>query len=530
MQSVSAQWSVEEVDETRSISHSAQLAWKKDYISTIRFFTIGLSTIGGPDVIPGDGGVQSEWGRYRYTEESDYITRIGYERELNQPTGGLVKAIADFQLDNTSGRFTPDYSGGTSELATAVALPRRPVILNAGFNYNGIDNTIPQFVGITDSAPKISSRAKTVDLKATDFIGFLQDRYVDNEVMFTGMRSDQIIENILLNAGFSTSQYELDQGVNTISFGIFERGQKLADIINKVVQAENANFFQTEEGVLRFQARSAWYNAPYTEIQRIISTGQVIEAETPGTDHLINVVEIKASPRSKRENQLVFSGSGFAGSGAILVPAGGDKEQWVTYDDPMLEIDTPLRNGAISQQTSYFAANSEEDSSGSDLTSDIGIKSMSNFARASKIIFTNTGASDAYITKLDIWGRPARRSGDIYVRNELGASITAYEEKPLVIENEFIQDITWAESYSRMILDDFGHPENLQNITIRAIPELQLGDYVSWQGRYWRVFGIKTKIEPGSGFIQELKLLQRTLTNYFRIGVSLIGGSDPIAP
>jgi hypothetical protein len=81
-----------------------------------------------------------------------------------------------------------------------------------------------------------------------------------------------------------------------------------------------------------------------------------------------------------------------------------------------------------------------------------------------------------------------------------------------------------------MILNDFASPENLQKIVIKAIPELQMGDLISWQGRYWRIYDIKTTLDPSAGFIQELMLLQRTITTYFRIGISTIGGSDQIAP
>ena len=81
-----------------------------------------------------------------------------------------------------------------------------------------------------------------------------------------------------------------------------------------------------------------------------------------------------------------------------------------------------------------------------------------------------------------------------------------------------------------MILNDFSDPENLQVITIRAIPELQLFDLISWQGRYWRIFDIKATIDPSVGFVQELTLLQRTIKTYFRIGISTIGGDDKISP
>src|SRR5262249_6887869 len=155
-------------------------------------------------------------------------------------------------------------------------LPRRPLIINAGFNYGGVDNTIPQFVGVTDKAVKLDTRGKTADLSAVDFIGFLQNQYVDKTAMFTSERSDTVIGNLLSQAGLSTAQYELDTGINIIKFGLFETGTRFADIIHQIVQAEYGHFYQDEEGVLRFENRQHWSSYPHYNVQRVITTAQVI--------------------------------------------------------------------------------------------------------------------------------------------------------------------------------------------------------------------------------------------------------------
>lgn len=255
MQSVIDAFSVEETASSRQVAQSTLLSWNKSLLSSIRIFTIGVSTIGGSDVIGGTDVYASAWNKYQYTDESSYVTALSYERALNQPIGGMVKALADIKMDNTSGRFTPRYAGGSSAIFTAVGKPRRPVIINAGFNFNGIDNLIPQFVGVTSKSPKIDMRNRSVEFMAEDFIGFLQNQYVDQSAMFTGLRSDEVIENLLVQAGFSTSQYDLDYGINRIKFGEFQPGDKFGDIINKIAQAEFANFYQDEQGKLRYENR-----------------------------------------------------------------------------------------------------------------------------------------------------------------------------------------------------------------------------------------------------------------------------------
>lgn len=529
MQSVSAAFTAEERDTVRNIAHSLQVSWKKESTLGSRTFTIGVSLIGGNDIIGVNPGAVGSPGIYRYFDESDYVNALSWERHLNFPSGGLSKAMAEVELENTTGRFTPRYMGGNSELFTSI-LPRRPFIINAGFDIGGVDITLPQFAGILTRQPRVDSRSKSVQLVGADYVDFFQNRFLDQTVMFTGQRTDEVFSGLFDQLGMSTAQYELDYGINIIQFGLFESGTRFSEVFHKLAEAENGHVYQDEEGIFRFENRQHWDSSPHNTVSRIVLTGQVLEAEAPDDANIINVVEIKGTPRAKEQNQLVWQLIGFAGADAQFIPAGGDKEIWVNFDDPMLAIDTPVPNGTVGQ-TSYFGANTLQDASGIDMTSSITLKYIQKFATTAKLIFSNNSTTDgAFLTYLDIWGRPARRTGNVYYRSSNGLSLTAYEERSYILENEFIQSQSWARTYGEMILQDWAQPENMQKLTIRAIPELQLGDMLSWQGRYWRVYDIKTKLDAGVGFIQELMLIQKTLTTYFRIGISTIGGPDRISP
>lgn len=514
MQSVSADFTAEEKDSVRKIAHNLLVSWKKETTVGNRTFTIGVSTIQGNDVIGINPGAVGSPGNYRYFDESAYVMGMAWERQLSFPRGGLTKALAEAELANTTGRFLPDYMGGNSELHTAI-LPRRPAIISAGFNFNGIDQTLPQFAGVLDRPPAIDYARRSVKLHMADYVDFFANRYVDQEEMFTGLRTDQAYERMLQNLGFSTAQYELDVGLNTIPFGIFEKGTRIADIFHDLAEAENGHFYQDEQGVFRFENRQHWDNAPYTEVQRVISTPEVINIEAPNYDHIVNVVEVKSQIRKKQVNQIIYT------LGApIELPANADTEFFVDFEDPILEMDTPT----------LFEANTNIDgSSGTDITGTVSLSHQSVFSQAAKLTFTNTGLA-GYLTKLTITGRPAKKVGDLYYRDKDDSSRTAYEERPLVIENKYIQDASWAESYALMILQDFAEPDSVQEMTIKAIPELQQGDLISWQGRTWRIFGLRTHLNPSLGFLQDLLIFRRNVRSFFRIGISTIGSIDGIAP
>lgn len=530
MQDVGAVFTAEAQERTRKVAGSIQVAWKRGLDPSISLFTIGVSTIGGDDVIAGLDQVNSDFNKYQYFDESEYLRSLSYDRELVMPAGGVSRAIWDASLDNTTKRFTPSYMGGESELFTAI-LPRRPVILNAGFNYDGIDHLIPQMVGVNIGNPIVDRRTSTMDLIGADMMEFLSNRFVDQTSMFTGVRTDELIETILQNMGYSTAQYDLDTGINLINFAIFRTDESFLDIMNELVKAEAGHLYQNELGVVKFENRQHWDSYPYTVPQAVLFTSEVLESSVPNDDHIINTVEVIGEPRQKEQNQEIWNLSGYAGTDEAQITTSADAEIWANYNDPILEVDTPVAQTGGSGITSYWVANTSPDGDGTDVTSNVSLKNIDNFAEASKFTFSNNSSFDTvYLTELVIYGRPARRTGDIYYRESYDSSVTAYDERVYRVENPYIQSETWAESLSKMILEDFAQPESLQTLTIKARPELQLGDLVSWQGRYWRLFGIKTQLDPNIGFIQDVTLLQREIRTYFRIGISLIGGSDVIAP
>lgn len=528
MQSVSAVWTAEERDKVRLIAQSLQVAWKKQTLTGPRLFTIGISTIGGGDgidIVPGAVGSPFN---YRYFDESAYLTSLEWERSFNMPIGGLTKALGGAVLDNTSGRFTPRYMGGNSELFTAI-LPRRPAIVGAGFNINGVNQTIPALTGTFSKQPEVDSRSREVHVQLADYLDFFENRYVDRSAVFTAVTTDVVIESLLTQLGMATSQYNLDPGINVIPFASIDTGAAFKEVIQKLVESENGNMFQDEAGKIRFENRQHYYNSPYSNVQRIITTAQVIDSKAPDDDHLINTVEIKSNIREKAINQKIWSLSS-----PTIIPGNSTVEIFADFTDddgtmPVLSVDRPLY--AVDEATtSAYATNVFDDNSGDTNHSAIYLKSFSQFAASYKMVFANSSTTPTFITALDLWGRPAKVTSKIDLISKRGISITAYEEHPLTIDNEFIQSLDWASSFAELILEDFSHIESLQTITILAIPELQLGDLISWQGHYWRVYGIRSKLDPSAGYTQEIDILQRTIRSYFRIGISTIGGTDKLAP
>lgn len=521
MQSVDSAFTATERALSRQIAQNLQISWHKQSTVGNRTFTIGVSIIGGNDVIGINPGAIGSPANYKYFDESASVISLGWERGFNLPTGGLAMGLGEAVLDNTTGRYTPRYMGGNSEISTAIQ-PSKPVIISAGFNIDQIDQMIPQFVGTIDRQPSLDLRSLQMSLTMKDYINFFSSKYLDQAVMFTGQRTDQVLETLLIQLGMSTSQYELDVGINTIPFGVFDVNTKFADAIDQLVQAEAGNFYQDEQGIFRFENRQHWYSEVYSTVQRVIATSQVIEAQAPDDDHLINQVEITTPVYQKIAESVIYK-SAFQDS--LTLPSGVDTDIFVNFSDPTLSVTIPTGDGI----SSYFKVNTASDGSGSDITGNCSISRSYIFAQSGRLTFHNSSGQIGYITDLQITGRQAKQVKTIDYKDQNGASVTAYQEHPITIDNPFIQNDSLAASIASLLLAQYSKVENLQVIKIRAIPELQNGDLVSWQGNPWRIFDIKSVMDVNEGYTQELTMLQRAIVQYFTIGISTIGSADPIA-
>lgn len=514
MQSTSAAFTVQEKSPVRKVATSLLVSWHNQYLLTAKTFTIGVSLIGGNDLIGINPGAVGSPGSYKYFDESTYLTKLEWERGYNMPQGGLTMGLGAAELDNTTKRFLPRYMGGKSELSTAM-LPRRPVIINTGFNYGGIDNTLPGFAGIISQQPQISTRNALVNLAFADYVLYFQNKYLDKVTMFTSQFTDQVLKTLFVDLGMSTAQYKLDAGINLIPFGIFDVGTKFSDAIGQLVEAENGQLYQDEFGVFRFENRQHWTQSPYNQIQKVVSTAMVIDAEVTQASYLTNAVEINSNVRTKQPDQLLFSLSQ-----PTTLAANTDTTIFVQFNDPVIALDTPTQ----------WTANTASDGSGTDISGSVTLKSISLFAQSAKLIFSNNSSQSGYLNALTLYGRPAQVTNQIQYQAQDSSSVTAFQEQLVTINNDFIQSQAWAQTYAQMILNDYSNPTNLQKLTVRTMPDLQLGDLISWQGKYWRILDIKVTLDPSQGFVQELLIIQRTIQTYFRIGISTIGGSDQISP
>lgn len=514
MQVVSTQFDNRAKGYMRPLSWSLLMSFPRNFIDTIDFFTIEVSTIGGDDIIKGEGDVVQEWDKYEYSDYSGRIISMEWTRQEDY-LSSMAMSTADITLDNSDGYFTPN--GGS--VIEDFILPYRPIKLFAGF---GGEN-IPVFIGLTEKMPDVDEKNKTVKFHCIDFIYSLYNRPLTESVMMEEARTDEVLDELLQLAGLTSNQYNLDIGFNIIHFAYFPKDTKLGDAITELMEAEMGRFYLDELGVIQFKNRQNFSQNPVYAF----SPNNIITATTSKQDDITNVVEIKANVREVQANQKFWELQS-----PILIPAGSSVDIWADFEDPVTDVDEP--EYVTTAVTSSYTTNELEDGSGANRSADITLDSFSRFAQSYKMTFENTGSYNLYITTLELFATPAKVVKELYVREQDDTSVNKYDERPVNIDNNFISREDEAYSKAIILLTDYAEYGSVLNLDVKGNMALQLNDCIDVilpdvGIRTYVITKMSNKMMNGK-FSQSLTVKVRDPQHYFTIEVSTIGGTDVIAP
>jgi hypothetical protein len=496
----------------RKLTHRVLMSFPRAYNASVSFFTIGVSTIGGADIIKGTGDVVAEWDKYQYDDYSYRIKSIEVTR-TEEMVNSTTLAQADIVLENHDNYFTPSRGS----VIQNYILPYRPIKLFGGFG----DEAIPQFVGLTEKMPTIDERGKMASFHCIDFMYSLFNRPLDSAVMYQDKRTDEILASLLVAFGITPTQYSFDTGFNIVKFAFFDKGQKFGDVVKELMEAEMGRFFMDEQGVIRFKNRQNYVSTP----QWFFNTSNIIDIQTSKQDDIINVVTVKANVREVQAKQKYWELQS-----AFLIPANSSVQVWADFNDPVTSVDAPAY--ITSATTSLYTTNTLQDGSGTQVPSGI-TPTVQLFAKSYLMTFANANAYDVYVTSLELYATPAVVVKEIYTRQTNAASIAKYDERVLDIENDYINNEGDAASKANIILDDYATYANQYVLNVKGNPALQIGDPVSVN--IWGYSGtfVITKIVnrwADGRFSQQLTVRSKTYRSFFTIGISTIGGTDVIAP
>lgn len=520
MQTVSAPFDTASKATTRRPIGRSYISWTKQIDPSLRYFTVGDSHVGGADYIRGVGNPIEDSPVYAFVDESNNLISLEIDRFADGVIFSVAKAVADIVLDNNSDRYTP--SGG-SDIQTLIR-PRRVIKLKTGFSINGDPQVVQNFIGVALDRPKLDSVNKTVSIEAVDFSTLIWEATVKNTVMFVDVTADEIIATLLDSQNIASSLYSLEVGANVIPFAYFEKGDNIGNIITKLCEAEMARFYVDELGIFRFQTRDSWNKAPYTAVVVDLTDSMVINQKEPDVSTIVNKVVVTGHPREVADRQLIYQ----IEAPQELAP-GVETDIFVNLPNPVYTADTPAKF----DENSYYKAGFTIDGDDVTATEYVDLAAYYIFSNAIKLTFRNNSTATAYLTQLRIWGEPAviiGGEGGIQALVTDQTSVDEFGLHEVAIDNDYIQSDDYATSFANILLADRSDISSYLVLTIKGLPQLQLGDRVTRNGLQYNIVRNKLRLTADEGLTQELTIVHRAVESYFRIEESAIAGTDIIAP
>lgn len=455
----------------RTIRIKVRASWRKvEDLATV-FAIVGTSQVNGNHLVQGASTVITNADLFDYMDESEFAMRIDYDRKIDEPRGGTSHAIADVLLDNTSGRFTPLKN---ATIGTALEA-RRPFKASIGFLADGTDRMVQVIVGLTADRPRVSRGNDQVDVQVYDYITFIDNAQIAAAI-YENMRTDQIIEAILVDLGFGSSQYRLDVGLNTIPFAWFDKDKSAGVRIREACEAEEGRFFQDENGILRFENRNHWANYPYQTPVRTIDSSDIKSDEEDTSTRIINRAIVIAKPRKIDAAASVL----WSLVDKPVIAPGATLTIWAAfYDAQGGQNKLPVKEITAIAATTDYLGNTAQDGSGTNRTASLGVV-VTNFVESAKIEITNNHGSDpVYVTFLQLRGKAARVTEAIQAVVEDNDSINKFEAQEYSLQNDLIQSRTIAETIATNLVSKYKDPMSRRIIMIPGIPHLQLGDLLN---------------------------------------------------
>lgn len=503
MQTVPTQFDNLSKGDVRPLSWGFRASFPKDLDPAITFFTLDESLLDGPDVLSPVGTDNIlPWDQFDYDNYDERIVSMEWQRERLVPYS-VTQAMADITLNNYDGYFTR----GSNSPIDQYLLPRRPVRIFAGFN----NINIPQFVGLSETVPIVDRTTRQASIHCMDFLTYLFDRSIDSTVMYENLKTDQILDNLLQELGLIPDQYSLDEGFNEVVFFYVEKGQKFGEIVKKLMEAELGSLYMDELGVIVFKNRLSETSG----VTKTFNSDNIIDYSIQGEDTIINVVEIKANIRKVQDRQVIFTLS----EKPVIMDG---TSLFFQFQDPVTSMD----------DVEFFTANSLEDGSGTDLTSNISVTSFDLFSTSVKVTFANSGA-DAFLTSLTLYGTPATAETKIYLPITDEPSIAQFEERIMTIENDYIQSNDAANSLALSILNYYKDYANTIELSVQGSYAQQLGDQIHVEidsiNADYRITKIVNILE-GARFTQRLTARIYNIPAFFTLDVSILDGPDVLSP
>jgi hypothetical protein len=508
------------------------ISWLKTYDAGVAFAQMDHSHMDQGDRMKGTGDTVTFFNKYDYVNETKYVKNFRIIKKVSNKPWGVIMATAEIELNNTTKRFFP---GLDPTIGDYTDLPDRPVKLSVGFNGEYIN----LFTGYTER-PGHQLLKRVTKLRAYDAMTYLStvksslDAFVDTP-------ANEIIEALLIEQGFGADMFNIESSLQQPIGYLMPNGRIVTDILQEICDAEGYIIHADEEGVIQgwnrlhmLGDRTPVWTFTYANMVDINFSSAPI----------INAAEVVAKPFKPAAWNKLYETDSSVGEDRTVLP-GQSKDIFVEFKDdlgsfPAIDVEEPVH---ISTATggSYYSTNLSKDGDADTGAADITLDSVYNFGNTYRMTFSNTGDVPIYVTKIVLFGQPAKVTAIKGDTQEDATSIEKYGINPdnnkqvYVIENNLVQDLATANTMAWLLVDINSGPHARLDVDNFVVPQLQFGDPVqvdimdTEESKYCNVLGTELFFGVDANLTHKIYLEERELKTYARMDQSHMDGDDVMA-
>ena len=301
-------------------------------------------------------------------------------------------------------------------------------------------------------------RDQSVSVVAYDFMADLLEADVRELALEINATEAELIEAVI-DAVATEAQppfRDLDAGVDTYPYAFFNvaDGDKAGGLIKDA--ALSAVGIAACKGDGTFIYRSRHTRSLVTSAFTLTDTMREFSAPS-SLDKVFNRIRVTIHPQTidAAATTVLFAQTGTAPS----IGAGETLEVWGTYRDPSNTLKLVGGTAMVTPlvATTDYTGNASQDGSGADRTSDLSVVT-SAFASTVKFEITNTSASAAYLTKLQIRGKGIYDNGP---RTFESYTAQNYGDRPFSFDMPYQDDANTGQSAAEYLGGRYSDPTTL---------------------------------------------------------------------
>lgn len=516
----------------RSPKPGCLISWAKNYDAGVAFAQMDHSHMDQGDRMKGTGDTVTFFNKYDYVNETRYVKNFRITKKLSNRPWGVIMASAEVELNNTTKRFFPGFN---PDIGAYTELPDRPIKLSVGFNGEFVN----LFTGYADR-PEHQLVKRISKIRAYDAMTYLStvksslDAFVDTP-------ANEIIEALLIEQGFGMEMFNIEPSLQQPIGYLMPNGRIVTEIFQDICDAEGYIMHADEEGIIQgwnrlhmIGDRSPVWTFTYANMEDINYSSAPI----------INAAEVVAKPFKPAAWNKLYETDSSVGEDRTVLP-GQSKDIFVEFKDdlgafPAIDVDDPVHISSAAG-SSYYSTNLSKEGDAETGQADISLSSTYNFGNTYRMTFANSGDVPIYITKIVLFGQPAKVTAIKGDTQEDPDSIEKYGINPdnskqvYVIENNLVQDLATANTMAWLLVDINSSPHARLDIDNFVVPHLQFGDPIEVEildineSKYCNVLGTELFFGVDANLTHKIFVEERELKTYARMDQSHMDGADVMA-